>query len=53
MWYLPARFYVTTMSGQPIAGGNYVGFYVDIQRLQQSVDTGELHYCQLRMVRSM
>ena len=43
MWYLPARFYVTTMSeGQPIAGGNYVGFYVDIQRLQQSVDTGEL-----------
>ena len=43
MWFLPARFYITTMSeGQPIAGGNYVGFYVDIQRLQQSIDAGEV-----------
>ena len=43
MWFLPARLYITTMSeGQPIAGGNYLGFYVDIQRLQQSIDTGEV-----------
>ena len=43
MWYLPARFYVTTMSdGRPIAGENYLGFYVDVRRLKQSVDTGEL-----------
>ena len=43
MWFLPARFYITTMSeGQPIAGGNYLGFYVDIQRLQQNIATGEV-----------
>ena len=43
MWFLPAQFYVTSVSdGEAVAGGNYLGFYIDVRRLQQDIASGEV-----------
>ena len=43
MWFLPAQFYVTSLSnGEPIAGGNYLGFYLDVQGLQEAITRDEV-----------
>ena len=43
MWFLPAQFYVTSLSnGEPIAGANYLGFYLDIRRLQEAITRNEV-----------
>lgn len=42
MWFLPAQFYVTSLSNdEPIAGANYLGFYLDVRRLQEAIARGE------------
>ena len=43
MWFLPAQFYVTSIyNGEPVAGGNYLGFYLDVRRLQEAITRGEV-----------
>ena len=43
MWFLPAQFYVTSLSNdEPIAGANYLGFYLDFRRLQEAIARDEV-----------
>jgi len=43
MWFIPAQFYVTSLSnGEAVAGGNYLGFYLDVRRLQQAIARDEV-----------
>ena len=43
MWFLPAQFYVTSLSNDvPIAGANYLGFYLDVRRLQEAIARDEV-----------
>ena len=42
MWFLPAQFYVTSLSNdEPIAGANYLGFYLDVRRLREAIARDE------------
>ena len=43
MWFLPAQFYVTSLSNdEPLAGANYLGFYLDFRRLQEAIARDEV-----------
>ena len=43
MWFLPAQFYVTSIyNGEAVAGGNYLGFFLDVRRLQEAITRGEV-----------
>ena len=43
MWFLPAQFYVTSLfNDEPIAGANYLGFYLDVRRLQEAIARDEV-----------
>ena len=43
MWFLPAQFYVTSLfNDEPIAGANYLGFYLDFRRLQEAIARDEV-----------
>ena len=43
MWFLPGQFYVTSLSNdEPIAGANYLGFYLDVRGLQEAIARDEV-----------